>query len=148
RTTPVEAVDQRGADRLHERLEGDRVAGERTGRIGEFAEVAVAEVGSAVFGLHEPARRGDAEDVQVVLDAATDEHAAVGGEAVGVQARRRAAQRGQSRARPVRTGPAAVDVGENVRGNQVTEAGADGVGVTELLGAGERGERVGDVAAQ
>ena len=29
----------------------------------------------AIFGLHEPARRGDAKDVQVVLDAAADEPA-------------------------------------------------------------------------
>src|ERR1700709_269862 len=64
RATPVETIDQRGADGLHEGLEGERVADEQTGRIGEFTEVVVAVVGSAVFGLHEPAGSGDAEDVQ------------------------------------------------------------------------------------
>ena len=83
----------------------------------------VAVVGSAIFGLHEPARRGDAENVQVVFDAATDEHAAVAAEAIGVQARGSAGQGGQSRTRPVRAGPARVDVGENVRGRPDNRGG-------------------------
>ena len=53
----------------------------------QLVDVLPVVKGRAIFGLHEPARRRDAEDVQVVLDAAADEPA-VAVEAVGVGASR------------------------------------------------------------
>src|SRR5580704_2211067 len=73
RASPVEAIDQRGRDGLHEGLEGDRVAKRKAGGDGGLGKRRAIEVGGAILGLHEPARSRDAEDVQAVLDAATDE---------------------------------------------------------------------------
>jgi hypothetical protein len=70
RAGPVEAVDQRCADGLYERLEGNGLA---IGDAGNgFWQGDAAEIRCAILGLHEQARRRDAENVQVVLDAAAN----------------------------------------------------------------------------
>src|SRR4051812_21067699 len=73
RATRVEAVDQRGADGLHPRLEGSCESVRKTGRYRGFRKRDPIIEGRTIFGLHEPARRGDAEKVQAVFDAAADE---------------------------------------------------------------------------
>ena len=89
------------------------------GAIDLFVQTLAVEIGRAIFGLHEPAGRVDAEEVQVVLDAAADEPA-LGVEAVGVQARRGARVGAQQRAAgPVGAGVTAVDVGQNVRSDEI-----------------------------
>src|SRR5450756_1783195 len=74
RAGPVEAIDQRGADGLRPRLEGWCKARKPTPDKGLRKGDAVIEC-RAIFGLHEPAGRRDAEDVQVVFDAAANEEA-------------------------------------------------------------------------
>src|SRR5215218_3101277 len=55
---PVEAIDQRGVDGLHHRLEGDRVGGERAeGRRKSLIQGGAVVISRAIFSLHEPARR-------------------------------------------------------------------------------------------
>jgi hypothetical protein len=108
--TPVEAVDQRCADGLHERSEGDVEASRQVSAIDPFLKILAVKPGRTIFRLHEPAGSVDPEEVQVVLDATAHEPA-LGIEAVGVQPHRGAgvgAQQGA--ARPVRPGVAAVDV--------------------------------------
>src|SRR6266852_2141412 len=68
RTGPVEAVDQRGRDRLVPAVGTDAVdAGRQVGRVGDLIPGLRIVEGRAVFGLHEPAGRRDTEDVQAVL---------------------------------------------------------------------------------
>src|SRR4030081_1670736 len=76
RTGPVEAVDQRGRDRLVPAVGTNAVdAGRQVGDVGNFVPGPRTVESRAIFGLHEPAGRLDAEDVQVVLDTAADEPA-------------------------------------------------------------------------
>src|SRR5260370_21623900 len=81
RATPVEAVDQRRADGLHPRLEGNCSAGKSASDKGLRTGNAVIKR-RAIFGLHEPAGSCNAEEVQAVFDAAANE------EAVPVERRR------------------------------------------------------------
>src|SRR4051812_38511303 len=75
RTSPVEAVDQRGGDRLVPAVGADAVAGREVAAVDQFVlRLGVVE-GRTILGLHEPAGRLDAEDVQAVLDATADEPA-------------------------------------------------------------------------
>src|SRR4051812_19020992 len=75
RTGPVEAVDQRGGDRLVPAVGTDAVAGRKVNAVNQLVlRLGVVE-GRTILGLHEPAGRGDAEDVQAILDAAADEPA-------------------------------------------------------------------------
>src|ERR1700732_2248225 len=71
-----EAVDQRGADGLVPGIEADVAASRQEGAVEELGVVLRVVESRAIFGLHEPAGRGDAEDIGVVLDAAADEEAA------------------------------------------------------------------------
>ena len=73
RAGPVETVDQRPADGLHERLE--RVGNTCRNRPADegFRQGCLVEVGRPILGLHEPARRRYAEEVQVVLEATANE---------------------------------------------------------------------------
>src|SRR5713101_2597508 len=66
RATPVEAVDQRGADRLHDGLHGDPKTVQTAAGEG-FAQIDALIFGNAIFGLHEPARSRETEDIQGVL---------------------------------------------------------------------------------
>ena len=114
-----------------------------------FKTLAV-KIGRTIFGLHEPAGSVDSEEVQVVLDAAADEPA-LGIEAVSVQARRGAgvgAQQGA--ARPVGPGVTAVDVGQNVRSDQIAKTSTGGPSCVHLGGADEptANARIPDVALQ
>src|SRR5439155_20517781 len=73
----VEAVDKRRADRLYPRLESDhgaRVTTAESGhsRLGQHSAIVV---GTPIFGFHEPAGRGHAENVQTVLNASAHEPA-------------------------------------------------------------------------
>src|SRR5439155_16788298 len=69
----VEAVDDLGLDRLNEGLEGD--VGLPRARRSAVGEDDAIVFGKAILGLHEPAGRVDAEDVQRVLDTAANEPA-------------------------------------------------------------------------
>ena len=60
--TPVEAVDQRCADGLHERPEGDVKAGRQVAAIDPLLKVLAVKIGRTIFGLHEPAGSIDSED--------------------------------------------------------------------------------------
>src|SRR6185437_5825127 len=132
RSTPVEAINQRGADGLNQRMEGDGVACQRVGSINQLVDGLLVVVSRTIFGLHEPAGSGDAEDVEVVLYAATDEPA-LAIEAVGVAAgRKRAEGVEQRRARPVGAGVAGVDVGQHVRRDQIAATHAHRPGVASL----------------
>src|SRR3954449_5422359 len=75
RTGPVEAVDQRGRNRLVPAVGADVAADEDVARIEQFVLGLGVVEGRAIFGLHEPAGRLDAEHVQVVLDDAADDPA-------------------------------------------------------------------------
>src|SRR5207245_5718733 len=135
RTAPVEAVNQRGADGLHPGLEGDGFSDQRIGAVEFFLDRLLVVIGGAIFGLHEPAGRRDAEDVQVVFDATADKPA-VAVERVSVKAGSDARQVGQARTRPVRSGVTAVDIGKDVRSDQIAEANAGGPSVLHLDPAG------------
>ena len=86
RATPVEAVDQRSEMVWFQLLD---LRSTPTGRLvpstNTSMDLAVIE-SRAIFGLHEPAGRADAKDVQIVLHAAADEPA-IAVEAVGVGTR-------------------------------------------------------------
>src|SRR5258708_876171 len=97
--------------------------------------------GRAILGLHEPARRGDAEEVQAVLHAAADEPT-VAVEAVGVTTHRIAANIDQRRARPMRTGVTTIHVGQNIRGYQVADPRTNRPRVLQLYRAAHRVKRV------
>src|SRR5262245_6850815 len=75
RAGPVEAVDQRGRDRLIPVVEPNVVTDGKVGDIEQFAGGPAIVEGSTVFGLHEPAGRSDTEDIQAVLYAAANEPA-------------------------------------------------------------------------
>jgi hypothetical protein len=70
RSGPVEAVDQRGRDRLIPVVEPNVVTDGKVGDIEQFAGGPTIVEGRTVFGLHEQAGPSDAEDVQAVLNAA------------------------------------------------------------------------------
>src|SRR6478609_8479282 len=72
-TGPVEPVDQRRRNRLVPGVGPDVAANEGIGHIEQLVRSLGIVEGRAIFSLHEPAGRLDAEHVQVVLDAATDE---------------------------------------------------------------------------
>src|SRR5216684_7150577 len=126
---PVEAVDQRGADGLHDGPEGYVVEdyganGTRPCNIAKLADLGPVIFGHAIFGLHEPARRGDAEDIQGVLHA-TSQEPAVTIETVGMQTATdwttgKGADQGCPG--PVRAAVASVDIGEHVRRHEVADA--------------------------
>ena len=67
------------------KFEGDIAASERVRTIDELGNILRVVVGCTIFGLHEPTGSGEAEDVQVVFDAATEEPA-VSIKTVGVKA--------------------------------------------------------------
>src|SRR3954447_20839772 len=75
RATPVEAIDQGGRDRLVPVVGADVAADRQVRDVDQLVDGLLVVVGRTIFGLHEPAGSGDAEDVQVVLDAAADEPA-------------------------------------------------------------------------
>src|SRR5229473_4122001 len=122
RTTPVEAVDQRRADGLHDGLEVDIVENRQARSVAQLANRNPLILGHAIFSFHEPAWAKHAKHVERVFNAAANEPA-VAIEAVGVRT-----ERGtccgihQGCARPVGTAVAAVDVGENVRRDEVADA--------------------------
>src|SRR6185312_6523350 len=98
-------------------------------------------LGDAVFGLHKPARRLDAEKIQIVLNAAADEPAVAvrlvdGGHAVR-----------ESRALELAVAVTGVDVGQHVRCDQIAEAGAGGVGGVVLQTARNAVVEVDKIAA-
>ena len=132
--TGIEAVDQRGADGLYQGLECEiGITCRQIAAIKQRVDVLAVVAGQTILGLHEPAGRLNAEDVQVVLDAAADEPA-VAVEAVGVSPTgtpRKAIQK--VGARPVRTAVTAVDVGENVRGDQVADPYTCGPRIFQLI---------------
>src|SRR4051812_49200690 len=70
RTGPVEAVDQRGGDRLVPAVGADAVADRSVAYVEQFVLGLSIVERRAVLGLHEPAGRRDAEEVQAILDAA------------------------------------------------------------------------------
>src|SRR6202012_3542451 len=105
------------------------------------------EVGGAVFSLPEPAGRRDTEDVQVVFDAATDEPATT----IERRCRRGkwASQRpGKRRSRPVRLRITSVDVGQDIRSDQITHPCACGPSVLQLYVSGKVVQGVVDRAAK
>src|SRR5262249_19667781 len=105
-------------------------------------------IGRAIFGLHEPARRRDAEDIQVVLDAAADEPA-IAVERVGVETGGRAAKAvDDGGAGPVRAAVTAVDIGKNVRCDEVTDTHARSPRILHLDLGDDLLERIVDVAPQ
>src|SRR3984957_13782361 len=75
RAGPVEAIDQRGADGLCPGLERRRQAIRCSGSNERLRKSDAVVECRAIFGLHEPAGSRNAEDIQVVLDAAADEEA-------------------------------------------------------------------------
>src|SRR6266481_6706192 len=148
RTGPVEAIDQRGADSLDPRFEGEAGSCRYVADIRQLADVLAIIIGRAIFRLHEPAGRRDSEDVQVVLDAAADEPA-IAVERVGVEtdgSAGKAIEKGA--ARPVRAAVTAVDIRKNVRGDQVTDTYACGPRILHLDLGGDSVERILEVAPQ
>ena len=137
RPGPVEAVDQRGGDGLHQRIvEGRGETGRHRGSHKGFRQGRITKVRSAVLGLHEQARRREAENIQVVFNATTDEPA--------IARKRRRGRKGkagdrpkQRRTRPVRAGIAAIDIGVDHRRNQKTDARAGGPGIAKFFGPGQ-----------
>jgi putative SOS response-associated peptidase YedK len=127
RATPVEAVDQRGADRLHKWLERDCCAGESSetgGRSERLCKRGAVIESRTVFGLHEPARCRDSENVEIVLDAAANEPpVTVEGRCGGVGGNGRG-QECLSSARPLRTGVTTIDVGQHIGRNQIPDSRA------------------------
>src|SRR6202012_4089712 len=75
RSTPVEAINQRSADGLNERMEGDVATDQSVGPVDQLVDVLLVVIGSAGSGFHEPTGRAEAKDVEVVLDAATNKPA-------------------------------------------------------------------------
>src|SRR5689334_23131670 len=130
RSTPVEAIDDFGLDGLDEGLEGDVVRPHADSvAVGEDDPVVL---GQTVFGLHEPARRGNTEDVERVLDAAADEPAVT-----TERGRRKAgedtcARIPHGRTRPFGAGVTGVDVAQDVRSDQVAQAGAGSITCAEV----------------
>src|SRR5713101_5006183 len=122
RATPVEAVDQRRADGLHDGLEVDVVENRQPRSVAQLANRNPLILGHAIFGLHEPAGAKHAKHVERVFNAAAHEPA-VTIETFGMRTER-GTRSGidQGCARPVGTAVAAVDVGENVRRDEVADA--------------------------
>src|SRR6266481_2614672 len=148
RTGPVEAIDQRGADSLDPRFEGEAGICRYVADIRQLADVLAIIVGRAIFRLHEPAGSRDAKDVQAVLDTAADEPA-IAVERVGVETDGSAAKAiEKGAARPVRAAVTAVDIRKNVRGDQVTDTYACGPRILHLDLGGDSVERILDVAPQ
>ena len=84
RPAPVEAIDQRGADGLDHRPEGDGIESRQAGHVIQLLDVLSIVLGDTILGLHEQARPVDTEDIQAVFDTAADEPT-VGIEAVRVR---------------------------------------------------------------
>src|SRR5262249_15170643 len=117
---PVEAIDQRSADGLYKRLEGDAVASQRAARIEELVDGPGVVISGAIFSLHEPVGAEEAEERQLVLDAAADEPPVLT-ERLGVKARRQARRGAEQRgAGPVGSTIAAIDIGIDGRSHEVT----------------------------
>src|SRR5207248_8758738 len=135
-------------DGLYQGLEGKVGSRRHIANIRQRVDVLAVVVGRAILGLHEPAGSRNAEDIQIVLNTATDEPA-VTIERVGVETdggARKAVQK--DGARPVRTAVTTVDVRKNVRSNQIAHAYACGPRVLHLDSAGDTVERILEVALQ
>src|SRR6266852_1399672 len=63
RATPVEAVDQRRADGLHDGLEVDVVENRQARSVAQLANRNPLILGYAIFGLHEPAPTKQTKEV-------------------------------------------------------------------------------------
>src|ERR1700686_3452931 len=61
-TGPVEAIDQRGADGLHKRLESDRITGRKASCDRGLSKSGTIVVSGTVLRLHKPAGCCDAEN--------------------------------------------------------------------------------------
>src|SRR6266481_1836974 len=148
RTGPVEAIDQRGADSLDPRFEGEAGNCRYVADIRQLADVLAIIIGGTIFSLHEPARRRDAKDVQAVLNTAADEPA-IAVERGGVETDGSAAKAiEKGAARPVRAAVTAVDIRKNVRGDQVTDTYARSPRILHLDLGGDLVERILEVAPQ
>jgi len=131
--TPVEPIDQRGADGLHQRMEVDSRPGAYVRDVVKNREVTVVKVSSAVFSFHEQARCRNTEEVQAVLDAAANEPS-LSVEAVGVETGWRNRSRvEQGSTRPTRAGVTAIDVGKHAWRHQVANASAYCPSIPKLL---------------
>src|SRR3954469_6863293 len=146
RAGPVEAVDQRGRDGLVPAVGADAVANREVGDVEQLVGGLGVVEGGTILGLHEPAGRSDAEDVQVVLDTATDEPAAAV-VTIEMDTDGNTSQVGEARAAEVGARVAAVDVGQDVRSDQPAETHASGPRVFQLLPAGDAKGRILDGGA-
>src|SRR4051812_49608693 len=125
RTGPVEAVDQRSRDRLVPAVGADALSRQSVAAVGQDVRGLGVVEGRTILGLHEPAGRLDAEDVQVVLDAAADEPA-IAVVAVEIDTGGHAGQGHEVGLGEVSAPRTAVDVGENVRNDQPARGGTNG----------------------
>src|ERR1700738_4668521 len=120
--TPVEAVNQRRAYGLHYRLHGNRKTGQANSgwRYERFWQGSPLVLGNAIFGLHEPTGSGDAEDIQGVFHAAANEPA-ITMECWSCRESPSSPVVQQRRTRKLRKAVSAIDVGQNIRSDEITE---------------------------